>query len=150
MMSGIRRTMVVAARGVAVVTAFALVPVCAPSAVAAQEPSHGSTWVAPERPAHRPNPVPATTEAVSRGRDFFRANCEMCHGTLGHGDGPMARSLPIRPADLASALVQSQTDGALFWKITQGRGSMPSTQSSLSDAGRWAVIDYIRTLKSNP
>ena len=58
----------------------------------------------------------------------------------------MSTSLPIKPADLSSDHVQSQTDGSLFWKILSGRGMMPSTQATLSDEQRWAVIDYIRTL----
>ncbi len=105
-------------------------------------------WTAPERAAHRANPVPLSAPAVSRGQGIFHANCEMCHGPKGHGDGPMSYSLPLKPADLSAERVQSQTDGALFWKVYEGRGVMPSTSSTLNDEERWSVIDYIRTLSA--
>src|SRR5512146_2456055 len=107
---------------------------------------NGEPWNAPERAAHRSNPVLATDAIVDRGQMLFHQSCELCHGPKGKGNGPMSTSLPIKPADLSSDHVQSQTDGALFWKILSGRGMMPSTQSTLSDEQRWAVIDYIRTL----
>ena len=101
-------------------------------------------WVAPERAAKRPNPLPPTADAVQRGHELFRRDCEQCHGKAGHGDGPQAPSLQPQPADLASTRVQSQTDGALFWKMTQGRGMMPG--ATLGERDKWAVINFLRTL----
>jgi hypothetical protein len=48
-------------------------------------------------------------------------------------------------------VVQSQSDGALFWKITNGnpdRG-MPSF-SRLPELQRWQLVLYIRSLRSVP
>lgn len=122
-------------------TTFAIVPSLA------QGPSEHA-WVAPERPAHRSNSVPATAEAIQRGHDLFHRDCEQCHGKLGHGDGPQSGSLNPHPADLASERVQSQLDGALFWKISEGRGMMP--KATLGESEKWSVIDYIRTLAAKP
>lgn len=116
------------------------------SAARAQSAHGGAPWDAPERAAHRPNPVLATDAVVGRGHMIFHQTCELCHGPKGRGDGPMSSSMPVKPADLSSEHVQSQTDGALFWKVYAGRGMMPSTQATLNDEQRWAVIDYIRTL----
>lgn len=139
------RTSRVAARAVtscAMVVAFA-----AYARVASAQSDHGSApWNAPERAAHRSNPVLATDAAIERAQMIFHQNCELCHGPKGKGNGPMSTSLPVKPADLSSERVQSQTDGALFWKILSGRGMMPSTQATLSDEQRWALVDYIRTL----
>lgn len=135
----------VTARGAAISIALLALTTHA-SAARAQGAHGGAPWDAPERAAHRSNPVSATDAAVDRGHLLFHQSCELCHGLKGHGDGPMSTSLPVKPADLASDHVQSQTDGALFWKIFSGRGMMPSTQATLSDEQRWAVIDYIRTL----
>lgn len=119
--------------------------VLATAAVAATARAQGtSLWVAPERAAHRPNIVPTTTDAVKHGHELFVRECEQCHGKAGHGDGPQAKDLSPRPADLASERVQSQTDGALFWKITEGRGMMP--RAPFNESEKWAVIDYLRTL----
>ena len=120
-----------------VITAFAATP------ASAQGPS-GSQWVAPERASHRANPVPVTAEAVKRGYDLFHRDCEQCHGKAGHGDGPQSGSLQPRPADLASERVQLQSEGAIFWKITEGRGMMP--RAALNESEKWSVIAYLRTL----
>lgn len=125
--------------------ALSLAPALFGATAAMAQTKASNTWIVPERRAHRPNPVPANVEAVSRGRAVFQRECEGCHGKSGHGDGPKAASLPTKPADLASTRVQEQTDGALFWKITEGRGDMPDNYT-LSEEERWSVIDYLRTL----
>ncbi|MBK6831903.1 MAG: cytochrome c [Flavobacteriales bacterium] len=50
------------------------------------------------------------------------------------------------PADLGSPQVQGQSTGALYWKITNGRGEMASYALVLSREDRWAVAHYLRTL----
>ena len=143
-MSIIRITMAAVARARAlpltlaiVITAFAATP------ASAQGPS-GNQWVAPERASHRANPVPVTAEVVKRGYGLFHRDCEQCHGKAGHGDGPQSGSLQPRPADLASERVQLQSEGAIFWKITEGRGMMP--RAALNESEKWSVIAYLRTL----
>jgi mono/diheme cytochrome c family protein len=127
-------------------SAVALILFMTPTSAWAQEQDSENTgpWVAPERASHRANPLPPTTESLKRGHDLFRRDCEQCHGKQGHGDGPQAASLQPRPADLPSERVQSQSDGALFWKMTEGRGVMP--KATLGESEKWAVIDYLRTL----
>ena len=141
-MSGLSKASVTA-RGAAISLVFLALVGHAP---AARAQARGDVWAAPERAALRPNPVIATSDAVGRGHSLFHQSCESCHGFKGHGDGSMATSLPIKPSDLSSERVQSQTDGALFWKLNAGRGMMLSTQGTMTDEQRWAVVDYIRTL----
>ncbi len=141
-MSIIRITVAAVARARALMTLAVLMAFAAAPAPA-QGPSD-NVWVAPERATHRANPLPPTSDAVKRGQSLFHRDCEQCHGKGGHGDGPKASSLTPHPADLASEHVQSQADGALFWKMTEGRGMMP--RASLGDSEKWAVIDYLRTL----
>ena len=38
--------------------------------------------------ANIPNPVPADSASVNRGRIQFQINCAVCHGPLGQGNGP--------------------------------------------------------------
>jgi len=51
--------------------------------------------------------------------------------------------LEKKPADL-STKVKAQTDGALFWKISEGRSPMVSWKS-LSETQRWELVNYIKT-----
>ena len=119
-----------------------------PSALRAQEKGE---WVVPERRAKRSNPVPTHPAAVTRGREVYRRECKSCHGLSGLGDGPKAAELDSKVPDITSAKVQGQTDGALFWKITEGRGDMPSTKTALNEEERWMVVHYIRSLAAkNP
>jgi mono/diheme cytochrome c family protein len=73
-------------------------------------------------------------------------NCASCHGKAGKGDGPAAAALNPKPADWTSAKVQAQTDGEIFWKITNGRGAMPPWKH-LPDKERWELVNYIRGFK---
>ena len=56
-----------------------------------------------------------------------------------------------KAADFHLSAVQQQTDGTLFWKITNGnpdRG-MPSF-SRLPELQRWQIVLHLRTLASPP
>jgi len=128
----------------AISAALTLVSFMAPAPARAQASGASGLWVAPDRASHRANPVASTSDAVAHGHALFHRDCEQCHGKAGHGDGMQGASLTPRPADLSSERVQSQSDGAIFWKLSEGRGMMP--QASLSGDEKWAVINYIRTL----
>ncbi|MFO0832946.1 MAG: cytochrome c [Phycisphaerales bacterium] len=107
-------------------------------------------WAAPARAARRTSPVAASAESVAAGRAVFQKECRACHGEAGKGDGPKAATLDKNPGDLTADGVQSQSDGALFWKITEGRSPMPATKSLLTDDQRWQVVTYLRTLAATP
>lgn len=100
-------------------------------------------WKAPAEAKNLKNPV----KGVGNAKQTVDTNCASCHGAGGKGDGPAAAALPPpKPADWTAARVQSQADGELFWKITNGRGAMPPWKH-LSDNDRWQIVNYIRTLK---
>src|SRR4051812_6465633 len=71
--------------------------------------------------ANIPNPVPADSGSVNRGRIQFQINCAVCHGPLGRGDGvvlkfgmfPPSISQPNNPA-------LGYTDGFIFGIIRNG------------------------------
>jgi mono/diheme cytochrome c family protein len=99
-------------------------------------------WKAPSEAKALSNPVREPGNA----RNLVEANCLPCHGEHGRGDGPAAVALPPpKPADWTSERVQQQTDGELFWKITNGRGVMPAWKH-LPERERWELINYIRSL----
>ena|SRR5438552_4229506 len=103
-----------------------------------------SEWKAPPPAANRPNPVAGNANATALGQKLYVANCMTCHGQSGRGDGPGAAALEKKPADLTKK-VKDQPDGALFWKITEGRSPMVSWKS-LSETQRWELVNYIKTL----
>jgi mono/diheme cytochrome c family protein len=104
-------------------------------------------WVAPAAANAVKNPVPATPAAIAEAKNMYTTTCAPCHGAKGKGDGPAAIALNPKPADHTSKTIQGESDGSLFWKITNGRGAMQSYKSQFTDKQRWELVDYIRTLK---
>ncbi len=104
-------------------------------------------WVAPELDKAKKSPLPPGAKVVADGKKLAQINCVTCHGPGGKGDGAAAAALNPKPADWTSARVQSESDGELFWKISNGRGAMPSWKQILPENERWALIQYIRSLK---
>jgi len=103
-------------------------------------------WVAPPPEKAKRSPGAADPKAIEIGRSVARANCVPCHGESFKGNGPAAIALNPKPADWTSPRVHDQSDGELFWKISTGRGAMPSWKQ-LPERERWALVRFIRTLK---
>jgi|SRR5262252_620590 len=99
-------------------------------------------WRAPQDAADKRNPLAEKPELSAGGKKLFTRHCVECHGPTGEG--------LKKAADLRLPAVQTQTDGTLFWKITNGnpdRG-MPSF-SSVPELQRWQLVLFLRTLKSD-
>lgn len=107
-------------------------------------------WKAPESAKSIKNPIAESKKIISgkKGKKVFQSNCVVCHGDAGKGDGPGGKALNPKPADLTSDRVQSQTDGEIFWKITNGRGAMVKWEPVISEEQRWDLVNYIRSLKN--
>lgn len=103
-------------------------------------------WTAPAAEKGKKSPLKPGADAVEKGKKVAQVNCVSCHGAGGKGDGAAAAALNPKPADWTSKRVQDETDGELFWKISNGRGAMPPWKH-LPDNDRWAVIAFIRSLK---
>ncbi|HEY0274249.1 MAG TPA: c-type cytochrome [Chitinophaga sp.] len=108
----------------------------------------GDPWVVPEKNAKMPNPVKSSPESIAEGKSLWSKNCQSCHGKAGEGDGSKAAQLKTQPPSFASADFQKQTDGAIFYKTSEGRGDMPSFKKKLPDAEDiWNLVNYMRTFK---
>jgi mono/diheme cytochrome c family protein len=103
-------------------------------------------WAAPASEKGKKSPIAAGPKVVEQGKKVAQVNCVSCHGKGGKGDGAAAMALNPKPADWTSKKVQDESDGEIFWKITNGRGPMPAWRH-LPDNDRWALVQYIRTLK---
>jgi copper transport protein len=96
------------------------------------------------------NPVAATTESIDRGRMLFMNNCIQCHGETGRGDGPLASTLPIKPANLYDH-IPFHPDEFFFGVMTKGlSGVMPSFESAISEEDRWNILNFLRAQFGNP
>lgn len=100
------------------------------------------------------NPPPAF-----EGRRLYVSYCQLCHGTDGRGDGPLAKMMKISPADL-STTVRSRSD-TILTKIITGEGrqtitgrdrhnilsdAMPEWKDVFSEPQIKALIAYLRFL----
>lgn len=91
---------------------------------------------------------PLSADAATEGAKIFHTNCEPCHGTQGHGDGPAGQSLDPRPKNLAE-LQTVASDDYLFWRISEGRfgTAMVGWKGVLTEEQIWQVITFLHTLK---
>jgi mono/diheme cytochrome c family protein len=114
---------------------------------AAQEAAPPAPWVAPDDAKKVKNPLPPTPETLADAAQIFSDNCVLCHGEKGLGDGPGAKTIKVKPANFTDEkLMAAETDGSLFWKMSNGRGPMPSWKDTLTDKERWELVGYIRKL----
>ena len=109
-----------------------------------QNPSYqpDPDWRPSEQATNKVNPLAGKSPAVAGGKKLFLRNCAECHNRDGSG------ILKKHSADFELPVVQEQSDGALFWKITNGnpdRG-MPSF-SKLPELERWQLVLFLRTLR---
>lgn len=117
--------------------------------ISTESKSQTTKWIAPQDADSLKNPLIGNISALKEGKALYTSYCVPCHGDRGRGDGVAASSLSTKPADHSSDNVQKETDGALFWMISQGRNPMPTYKQTLSDNQRWELVDYIRTLAPN-
>ncbi|MBT7617055.1 MAG: c-type cytochrome [Calditrichaeota bacterium] len=102
------------------------------------------------------NPLPAY-----EGRGLYVSYCQLCHGTSGKGDGPLAKAMKISPADLTTT-VRSRSDTILL-RIITGKGrqtitgrdrhnllsnAMPEWKDIFSKSQLKSLIAYLRFLSS--
>jgi putative copper export protein/mono/diheme cytochrome c family protein len=100
--------------------------------------AYPTTYYAPTQPYAAPS--------VSRGAPLYAANCTRCHGAGGRGDGPLASTLPIRPADLTEPHLFAHEVGDIYWWVSHGldNGVMPGFAAKLTPDQRWDVINFVR------
>jgi mono/diheme cytochrome c family protein len=95
------------------------------------------------------NPSPATSESIAEGQKTFAHYCYVCHGLDGQNSGvPFVDNMSPPVPSLASADVQSYTDGQLFFVINNGLwpSGMPAAHGILTDEEIWSLVSYIRHL----
>ena len=111
--------------------------------------SASEKWTVPAPAMAKQNPVAQSQESIAAGQKVYEKRCAACHGKTGDGNGPNVLSLGIHPAKLSDPRLRSESDGALFWRITTGKKPMPGYGTRLSQTDRWNLVNYVRTLSKN-
>jgi mono/diheme cytochrome c family protein len=111
---------------------------------------HGQqTWTVPKQAEMMNNPIVANAESITKGQKIYKSLCASCHGVTGKGDVVAMQSLNPKPSNFTTDAFQHQTDGTVYWKLSEGRGVMAAYKNMLSEEQRWQVVNYLRSFKKN-
>lgn len=99
-------------------------------------------WTVPADKRGRLSPFPFNDSIRKAGLQLYNLNCQSCHGTPGKGN---FQALVPPPGDPATDKIQHNTDGEIFYKISEGRGQMPSFKNTLSSREIWNIVSCIRS-----
>ncbi len=86
------------------------------------------------------------------GKRMYQTYCTGCHGSSGRGDGPAAKTLPVRPADHTRVEMKKHSDQYLFDIISRGGASvgksaqMPAWGALIKEQQILEIVGYIRGL----
>jgi mono/diheme cytochrome c family protein len=94
------------------------------------------------------NPLKSNASAATEGKKLYTQYCVVCHGDKGKGDGASVAGLNKKPADHTTEAFQKQSDGVIFWKISNGSSPMPGFKSALKTKQIWQLVNYTRTFAS--
>jgi len=97
-------------------------------------------WPVPEDEQKKTAPALFTNEMKDSGKEIYLKNCKSCHGDIGQNN-----MVPLNPLPKDLSTVGAQSDGSFYYKIKEGRITMPSFKNTLSVADKWNVIAYIRS-----
>jgi len=103
-----------------------------------------SQWIIPNTLKNIKNPFAGNTQSTQKGKDLYYIHCHSCHKDPGKNN-----VLPLQPPpiDIASVKMQSNTDGEIFFKVSEGKGQMPRFNKTLSKNEIWELVAFIRSLK---
>jgi mono/diheme cytochrome c family protein len=108
---------------------------------------HPGPWIVPEDTKHLPNPLARSEADLPRARALYLDKCAECHGESGRGDGSQAKQYDPAPSDLTDAArLGAETDGELFYKISEGHRPMPAFKKRFTEQQRWQLVLFIRSL----
>lgn len=102
-------------------------------------------------------PENAAQDVAAGQRVYKKAKCQECHGLAGRGDGPSAPTLkddwgyPLLARDLTKGWRYKRGSTVEDIYITMSTGlngaAMPTYRDSLSEAKRWQLAYYVRSLQ---
>ncbi|CAM2959274.1 Cytochrome C oxidase, cbb3-type, subunit III [Flavobacterium succinicans] len=106
-----------------------------------------SDWKAPKSADAIKNPLAGNSKATAEGKRIYEQMCVLCHGIKGKGNGEAGLTLDKKPANFLAFKVKKETDGVIYWKITNGKSPMAGYEELLTEDQRWQLVNYIRALE---
>jgi mono/diheme cytochrome c family protein len=106
----------------------------------------GQEWIVPDDKKARLSSFLFDDNSIKSGEKLYSVNCISCHGIPGKGN---FLKLSPPPGDPATEKIQRNNDGEIFYKVTTGRGQMPSFKSVLTTTEVWNLISFIRSFNKS-
>ena len=88
----------------------------------------------------------APAEQVAAGEAVYAASCAGCHGERGQGDGAEAAALDTPPPDLSDHKFAVIRSPQAHYDSLLGADTHHAAAARLSEADRWAAVNFARTL----
>jgi len=112
----------------------------------AQASNQLSPWIAPPEADQLVNPIKDEVLALKLGERIYTAECQVCHGRYGNAETDIAETIKQKPKNFTNEDFLGQSDGAIFWKLSEGRGLMQPFKTMLSEEEIWSVVMYVKEL----
>lgn len=95
-----------------------------------------------------PNAWLSSEEARARGRSLFQANCALCHGERGNGQGLRREGLTSQPRDFTDPRWRaSASPRRVFFAIREGLDGTPMPSwKALPEPDAWAITAHVLSL----
>ena len=100
---------------------------------------------------------PSWAQNQSEGKKLYLTYCSSCHGDNGKGDGPAARSLPVKPANHTDGAVMNQLTDKFLLEIVSKGGSavgksamMPGWGGQFKESQVRDIVAYVRSMADPP
>lgn len=110
----------------------------------------------PKEPSFDPSQVKepwvTSPEMVAYGQGVYKANCAVCHGDKGLGDGPAGKALVPPPRNLVEGKWTQGGDSIALFKTVQNgiSGTSMASFGHLPKVDRWALVHFIRSITKKP
>jgi mono/diheme cytochrome c family protein len=110
-------------------------------------------WLIPDGGRDEKSPLSSVADAATQGKAIFALHCVRCHGPEGKGNGPDSDHAADLTDDLRNEL---NPEGVLFYKVWNGHAiqlrvqvdDMPAFREKLSRDEVWAVVEYLKVLRT--
>jgi mono/diheme cytochrome c family protein len=99
----------------------------------------------------------AWAQSPAQGQKLYATYCSGCHGDTGKGDGPAARSLPVKPIDHTDGKAMNELSDKYLQEIISKGGTavgkssfMPGWGGQLNEAQVRDIVAFMRSIAEPP